>query len=61
MPIRVECPNPKCKKVLQAPDEHAGKKARCPGCGHIITIPEPKTMLVEVPADPLIGSKLGLL
>jgi len=31
--IRVECPNPKCKKVLEAPDEHAGKRARCPGCG----------------------------
>ena len=61
MPIRVECPNPKCKKTLQAPDDHAGKKARCPGCGHIITIPEPGTVLMEVHGDPLVGSKLGIL
>src|SRR4030042_857963 len=58
--IRVECPNPRCKKTLQAPDTHAGKKARCPGCGHIITIPDPETVLVEA-ADPLIGAKLGVL
>ncbi|MEW6357347.1 MAG: SUMF1/EgtB/PvdO family nonheme iron enzyme [Planctomycetota bacterium] len=61
MPIRVECPNPKCKKTLQAPDSHAGKKARCPGCGYIISIPELNTVLMEVHADPLIGSKLGVL
>jgi serine/threonine-protein kinase len=60
MPIKVECPNPQCKKSLEAPDSHAGKKARCPGCGHIISIPDPETVLVEA-ADPLIGSKLGVL
>ncbi|MEW6357346.1 MAG: ATPase, T2SS/T4P/T4SS family [Planctomycetota bacterium] len=61
MPIKIECPNPKCKKSLQAPDSHAGKKARCPECGTIITIPDVDTVLMAAGADPLIGAKLGLL
>lgn len=28
-----------CGKTLAVPDEHAGKKARCPACGQIYTIP----------------------
>jgi DNA-directed RNA polymerase subunit RPC12/RpoP len=30
-----------CGKALQVSDQHAGKPARCPGCGQIVTVPEP--------------------
>jgi hypothetical protein len=37
MPIRTVCA--KCGKVAQAPDSAAGKRARCTGCGQIVSIP----------------------
>ena len=36
MPIRVTC---ECGKTLQAKDEHAGKRLRCPGCGETVGVP----------------------
>ncbi|KPJ57728.1 MAG: hypothetical protein AMS16_00925 [Planctomycetes bacterium DG_58] len=36
MPIVVTC---ECGKVLKVPEEHAGKRGKCPGCGKVITIP----------------------
>ena len=38
MPIKVTC---SCGKTLTAPDAAAGKRAKCPGCGQVITIPAP--------------------
>ncbi len=38
MPIPFSC---ECGKKLQAKDEFAGKKLKCPGCGKILTIPNP--------------------
>ena len=38
MAIEVSCPA--CGKVLHAKDSAAGKQAKCPGCGGIISIPE---------------------
>ena len=38
MTIEVSCPA--CGKTLQAKDSAAGKQAKCPGCGGIISIPE---------------------
>jgi len=29
----------KCSAKLRVPDEHAGKKARCPECGHVTQVP----------------------
>ncbi len=37
MPIETRCQG--CDKLLRVADEHAGKHARCPGCGHIYTVP----------------------
>jgi len=37
MPIRISCA---CGKELTARDELAGKTARCPACGAVITLPE---------------------
>lgn len=36
MPIDVRC---KCGKTLEAKDEHAGKRAKCPKCGQVLIIP----------------------
>jgi predicted RNA-binding Zn-ribbon protein involved in translation (DUF1610 family) len=38
MPINMNCPS--CNKTLSAPDTAAGKKAKCPACGQIMTVPE---------------------
>ncbi len=35
--MKVSCPN--CQKVLQAPDEWAGKKVKCPRCKQPINLP----------------------
>ena len=39
MPIKAKCPNADCGKVIAVKDEFAGKRAKCPGCGTVITIP----------------------
>jgi hypothetical protein len=38
MPISMKCPQ--CGKKLNAPDSAAGKRARCPHCKTIVTLPE---------------------
>lgn len=40
MPIQFQCQ--KCSKVLKVKDEHAGKAAKCPGCGQALGIPAPR-------------------
>ena len=37
MPIKVNCDQ--CQKVLNAPDQMAGRRAKCPGCGAAVLIP----------------------
>src|SRR5262245_45516947 len=59
MPIPFSC---ECGKKLQAKDEFAGKKMRCPSCGKLLTIPAPPAPepllppaaahVAEVPAPP---------
>lgn len=38
MPIEVTCWS--CAKKLRVPEQHAGKKAKCPKCSEVIRIPE---------------------
>ncbi len=38
MPIETICQG--CARKLRVPDEHAGKKARCPQCGMIYVVPD---------------------
>lgn len=43
-----------CGKLLRVADEHAGKKARCPECGHIYVVPQPGAVageLGDIPID----------
>jgi len=39
MPIEFRCTH--CQKLLRTPDDTAGKQAKCPECGAILTIPPP--------------------
>ena len=36
MPIEFQCP---CGKTLRTPDDTAGRQAKCPACGNVLTIP----------------------
>ena len=47
MPIRVTCT---CGKSLNAPDTLAGKKAKCPGCGRVLSIPGAGAAAAKAPA-----------
>jgi hypothetical protein len=48
--INVECP---CGQSFRVSGEHAGKKARCPGCGEPVAIPVP--IPVELPPEEETG------
>jgi DNA-directed RNA polymerase subunit M/transcription elongation factor TFIIS len=37
--IEFHCPH--CDKLLKTPDDKAGVRANCPGCGQTVTVPEP--------------------
>ncbi len=49
MPIPVRCA---CGKALNAPDSLAGKKAKCPGCGAVLSIPAAGVAPAAKPAAP---------
>ena len=38
MTIKFKC---NCGKALKAEDQHAGKRATCPGCGAVLIVPRP--------------------
>jgi predicted RNA-binding Zn-ribbon protein involved in translation (DUF1610 family) len=52
MPISFRCQH--CGKKLKAPDSAAGKSSKCPGCGSIVTCPEPvyEAEVVEMTMEP---------
>ncbi len=45
MPIRMKCPE--CNKAFRVKDDLAGKKVACPGCKHVLAVPE------GVPSEPV--------
>lgn len=49
MSIEVQCP---CGKSLNAPDDYAGKRVKCPVCGELLAVPsdDRTEAVVEVPA-----------
>jgi len=53
MPIKLQCD---CGKWLRVPDEAAGRRARCPACGQLFTVPavsiEPMAVLPVSENDP---------
>jgi hypothetical protein len=48
MPIESSCQG--CGKLLRVADEHAGKHARCPGCGHVYSVPTSTAASNAVPS-----------
>lgn len=55
MLIRINCPNPKCKKQLRIDAKHAGKKISCTGCKQHIRLPTAEELKITVAASPSKG------
>ncbi|MBY0526652.1 MAG: hypothetical protein K2R98_24865 [Gemmataceae bacterium] len=57
MPIRVQCPNEACGKVMMVKDQFAGTKGKCPDCGQAVLVPAlatddlPPTKKIKKPAS----------
>jgi hypothetical protein len=60
MPISVHCPQ--CGKKLNAPDSAAGKRARCPQCKTILTLPAADVPMADevLDAEPMQPPPSGL-
>ncbi len=54
MPITFDCA---CGKSLRVPDEHAGRRVKCPACSviSIVPAPEPQFEVVEDTSVPLVS------
>jgi ribosomal protein S27E len=50
MSAKMTCPG--CQTTLQVRPEHAGKKIKCPRCGHIIPVPAAPAAPAPAVADP---------
>lgn len=48
MLIRINCPNPNCKKQLRIDARHAGKKISCAGCNQHIRLPTAEELKINV-------------
>lgn len=53
MTIRFSCD--RCHKVLTTEQRRAGAKAKCPACGHLVTVPKqaPKPKRAAKPVEPI--------
>ena len=51
MVIKFHCEN--CGHKVQSPDEHGGKRGKCPFCDQSIYIPAPPQENSEIPLAPL--------
>lgn len=49
MTIEFHCPH--CDKILKTSDDKAGRQAKCPGCGELISVPEPQSPVVDAVED----------
>ncbi|HQR06200.1 MAG TPA: hypothetical protein PLN21_05225 [Gemmatales bacterium] len=50
MLIRINCPNPNCKKQIRIDARHAGKKISCAGCNQHIRLPTAEELKINVKA-----------
>jgi phage FluMu protein Com len=56
MPIEFRCTS--CGKLLRTGDDTAGKQAKCPACGEVVTIPHPASTSAEfTPLPPESGEQ----
>src|SRR5690348_5673705 len=56
MIIRVNCPNPDCKKLLRLDAKHAGRKIECSGCKQRIRLPTAEELKLPVAAATTPGT-----
>ncbi len=54
MALSIRCPS--CAKTLKAPDSAAGKKAKCPACGTVLSVPKPEAVGVPVAGETTLPS-----
>jgi hypothetical protein len=59
MTLKFSCPH--CKKVIRVKEELSGKKAKCPGCQQILTIPTVKQPASTSPAKKTTESDIESL
>lgn len=57
MPIRCRCPA--CETQFRIDDKYAGKRARCPKCSQIVSVPQARKPEDDVPAFPSTGKAAG--
>jgi len=38
-PLRIRCPNPKCRVILSIPPELRAQRVKCAGCGQSFSVP----------------------
>ncbi len=58
MPQIIRCPNPKCQKTMQVPDNALGKRVSCPSCKQPFQIPGPASA-AAAPAKAASASASG--
>jgi len=49
--VTIEFHCPFCQKLLKTPDDKAGVRANCPGCGEVVTVPSPEQEAAHAEAD----------
>ena len=59
MLIRINCPNPNCKKQLRIDAKHAGKKISCSGCNQHIRLPSAEELKINVKVATPAATKAG--
>lgn len=55
MLIRINCPNPNCKKQLRIDAKHAGKKISCSGCNQHIRLPSAAELKLPAQVPAAVG------
>lgn len=59
MLIRINCPNPNCKKQLRIDARHAGKKVSCAGCQQHIRLPTAEELKINVKTLAIVQTSGG--
>lgn len=55
MPVRMICPNLRCRKFLSVPDDVRGKLVKCHHCQQMFRVPEPRKAATS-PAGPVAAA-----
>lgn len=42
MSLNIVCEQPDCQRAMKVNEQLAGKRIKCPGCGHVMVVPQPE-------------------